>query len=656
VAVRLATLADYLALFDPDAVAGLPVWHGELRSHARANILPGVISNRPHLKRGLSGAERMVERYAEPLAALWSPAARWPARLLELAWQRLVQCSCHDSVTGCGVDDTAVQVAARIAEAEQIGRGVRDRVLAGLAAQTSADAVLVVNPSPRRRTDVVAVTVPAVSGPQVGMWLPDDTVGAFQETADNSGTVLFAADRTAGWIAAGLAKGSLGLDFLGRVVQAVEVTGARELTVTMGRTGSGFTAGHGALAPSVAAAGGDWRLVVVEEPLRTGYVAVSAPPLGFTQMCAVHPATPPAVTGVSVGDRQLANGLLTVEVAADGTLILSTQDGTVLSGVGRLDDGDDLGDLYNYAPPPQAPPAVGPDLVEVEVTQRGPLVGALRVHREYPWRARTGVTMSVELRVGERFCRLELAFTNNHPDHRVRLHVPLARAATQSHAEGQFAVVRRGLHSEGGHGESPLPTFPAYSFVDAGGAAVLLDQVSEYEVVDGGRELAVTLLRATGLISRAEHPLRAEPAGPVIATPQAQLLGQEVRTRLAVLPHAGGWAQAGVAEAAEDFRCPFLVAGGLAPDGGELTERAGLSVSGEGVVFSSLRRCGDGGAWLELRLVAMTGAATTARIGHASLARRADLLGNPGAELSVVDGWVDVPLRPWEIATIQLTP
>jgi alpha-mannosidase len=654
VRLRLATLADYLALFDPGAVAGLPVWHGELRSHARANILPGVISNRPHLKRGLGAAERMVERYAEPLAALWSAPAHWPARLLELAWQRLVQCSCHDSVTGCGVDDTAVQVAARIAEAEQIGRGLRDRVLGDLAASTAADAVLVVNPSPRRRTDVVAVTVPAPPGAPVALCLPDGSVVGFQEAADNTGATLFATRRPAEWIAAGLRKGSLGLDFLGRAVRAVEVTGERELTVTMGRTGGGFTAGHGALAPSVAAAGGDWRLVVVEEPLRTGYVAVSAPPLGYTQLRAADPTAAPAGDGVSVGDRRLVNARLRVDVADDGTLTLSTVDGVVLSSVGRLVDGDDVGDLYNYAPPPQDRPAQSPDVVEVEVTARGPLVGALRIVREYPWRERTRVVVDVELRAGEPFCRLEVAFTNEHPDHRVRLHVPLHRPATHSHAEGQFAVVQRGLHSEGGHGEVPLPTYPAYSFVDAGGAAVLLDQVTEYEVVDGGRELALTLLRATGLISRAEHPLRAEPAGPVIATPAAQCLGLQVRVRLAVLPHRSGWAEAGVAAAAEDFRCPFVVERGAAPPGGDLVERAGLAVTGEGVVLSSLRR--RDAAWLELRVVAMNDRPTTARIGRASAARRADLLGNPGAQLSIVDGQVELPLRAWEIATIQLSP
>jgi hypothetical protein len=52
----------------------------------------------------------------------------------------------------------------------------------------------------------------------------------------------------------------------------------------------------------------------------------------------------------------------------------------------------------------------------------------------------------------------------------------------------------------------------------------------------------------------------------------------------------------------------------------------------------------------------MSDAPTSARIAAASAARRADLLGNPGEELPVVDGWVQLPMRPWEIATILLSP
>jgi 2-O-(6-phospho-alpha-D-mannosyl)-D-glycerate hydrolase len=683
--VRLSTLAEYLALFDPADVAGLPVWRGELRSHARANILPGVLSNRPHLKRALSGAERMVERYAEPLAALWSEPRAWPARLLQLAWQRLVQSSCHDSVTGCGVDETAVQVAARIAEAEQIGRGVRDRALAGLAAAAPAGSVVAVNPSPRPRTAVVRLRLPVPADwAEVAVRLPDGTVVPAQPVAaaDREGAVageaapgaadaLYTAVRPAADVAARLRKGSLGLDFLGRAVQRVEITEPHTLTVTVGLVGAGLTTAHRALADRVEAAGGMWAIRVPEEPWRDVYAAVPLPALGWSALCAQPAPTPtaggrtPGTAGadgrepaealppaashaVRAGPRMLASDLLEVAVGPDGALALRGADGTRLTGVGRIVDGGDVGDLYNYAPPPGDRLVDRPDQVRVRVLEYGPLVGSLRVDRTYPWGE---VSMLVELRAGERFCRLDVAFDNRRTDHRVRLHVPLARPAQHSSAEGQFAVVARGRYAEGGHGEEPVPTYPAYGFVDAGGAAVLLDQVSEYELVDDGRELAITLLRAVGVISRADHPWRAEPAGPVIATPQAQCLGP-VRTRLAVLPHAGDWSGARVPAAAEEFRCPPVTVRGTGPAGLAAAARAGLRVDGAGVAMTSLRRRDD--EWLELRLVALIDAPTSARVSTVSAARRCDLLGRPGAELSPVDGVVTLPLRPWEIATIQL--
>src|SRR3990172_11718884 len=89
---------------------------------------------------------------------------------------------------------------------------------------------------------------------------------------------------------------------------------------------------------------------------------------------------------------------------------------------------------------------------------------------------------------------------------------------------------------EGGHGEWPLPTFPAHGFVAVAGVAVLLDHVLEYELVDGG-ELALTVLRATGLISRDRHPWRDEPAGPAIAAPTLQAQGLR-RVASAILPPA----------------------------------------------------------------------------------------------------------------------
>ncbi|MBM0239864.1 hypothetical protein JNW88_27065, partial [Micromonospora sp. ATA32] len=143
--LRLGTLTEYFAT-RPTEVDGLPVVRGELRSHARANILPGVISVRGHLKQAMSRAERRVERYAEPLAALSHD--RSVQRFLDMAWTRLIDASCHDSVTGCGCDETAEQVAARLAEADQLGRAVCDLVGARLAAAVPRDGHLLLNPTP----------------------------------------------------------------------------------------------------------------------------------------------------------------------------------------------------------------------------------------------------------------------------------------------------------------------------------------------------------------------------------------------------------------------------------------------------------------------------------------------------------------------------
>src|SRR5438445_578784 len=95
---------------------------GELRwSYRYAWTLQGVHATRAPLKRRYSAAELMLERYAEPLAAL---ARRYGGRdrrpLLELAWRTLVQCQFHDALAGCASDDVARAVETRLADVEAL--------------------------------------------------------------------------------------------------------------------------------------------------------------------------------------------------------------------------------------------------------------------------------------------------------------------------------------------------------------------------------------------------------------------------------------------------------------------------------------------------------------------------------------------------------
>jgi alpha-mannosidase len=377
---------------------------------------------------------------------------------------------------------------------------------------------------------------------------------------------------------------------------------------------------------------------------------VPVPALGVAGVRPVPAAPAPQADG-------FGNGLLTVRVAADGTLAI---DG-VAAGLARLVDGGEAGDSYNHAPPDDDLVVDKPLGVDVAVLERGPLRWRVEITRRYAWPAAsgparradetvaTGVVTTAELRAGEPFLRLEVRFDNRATDHRLRLHLPLPAPVTGSYAEGQFAVVHRGLTAEGGHGEAPLPTFPASGFVAVDGLAVLLTQPTEYEVVGDGRELALTVLRAFGRISRNDHPLRTDPAGPEVPTPGAQGLGPQVFA-CALLPGSGPPGPATLA-ALEHYLHPLRAAPGAGPDG-PLPALEGLRLGGDGVALSALRRVGDE---LEVRVVNQQDRPVTARLsGGVSAARRTDLLGRPGDDLTAGNGAVELPLGPWELATLRL--
>ncbi|MFY9579657.1 MAG: hypothetical protein WAQ33_10060 [Gaiellaceae bacterium] len=490
---RLVTLAEYLT---ETSTGGLQHIRGELRSAARANLLPNVVSARIDLKQACGRAERALERYAEPLQALYG--GEWPQEFLDIAWSRLLQNAAHDSICGCSADAVSAQVLVRYAEAKQIADELTKRAIARIAAQAPSGSTVVVNPSPHTRTEVV------------------------------------------------------------------ELDG--------------------------------------------GFTEVTAPPLGWRVV-------------------DSTDELPEARVFVDGTTLrneLVEFDASSL----RIIDGGDYGDSYNYAPPQ------GDLLVDESAEEHAAITEPLRarvmLQRTYAWprfahpdgsrrsddTVDVPVDLDAELRAGEPFVRLRISFDNPCSDHRVRVHVPLPTETDRTRAEGQFAIVERPPLQEGGHGEQGLGAYPASAFVAAGGIALLFEHVTEYELVDG-RELAVTVLRSIGLISRAANPWRVENAGPELPIPDAQMHG----------PHSFSFAWCpdpeNALEHAERYRHPLLTTAGT---GGDIREHAGPELTG--AVLSSIRR--RNGA-LEARIVNETGEPSTARFGD-----------------------VSADLRPWEIRTVRI--
>jgi mannosylglycerate hydrolase len=668
--IRLETLADYAARPEPDDRT-FPEWTGEMRSGARANMLMGVNSARIDLRVISGRVERLLERYTEPLAALH--ASEWPERFLELAWRRVVDNSAHDSICGCSHDVVVAQVLSRYAEAEQIGRGILNETGQRIAAGVPLGGWAVVNPSPTARSGMVTIDAAVPTDGEIAFSAGGATLRT-QELSRRDPVIARLRLRGDGFTELFLRRRH-GRELFGRQLNGARIDPDAEpptVTLLVDDVGEPPELDVDELIGEVvtAAAGRPdsvWELVVLALDRRQILVEVEAPPLGWSTIETATGGGLPsdAIAPVVAGARTLANGRVTVVVDADGTARIAGG-GSALSGVGRLVDGGEFGDSYNYGPPSNDRLVEMPTAVSVEPTALGPLLGSLVVRRRYDWpvgvdplgagrtdaTVETDVTTTYELRAGEPFVRIRIEFDNRSRDHRVRWHMPLPNVAVASFADGQFAVVERALTMEGGHGEVPLPTYPARGFLHVAGLSLLTDHIIEYELVDDGRELAVTVLRSFGLISRNANPYREDPAGPEIPVPDAQRIGPWSLS-FAMMPHADGWSEAGVLGAAERYQHPLLAVRGTARDTTEAaTAVGGLAIDGRGVLLSALRRRGD---WLELRVVAQHPTSTEAIVrGDFREARVVDLLGREGAALPVEGSVLRLPLGAWEIATVRL--
>jgi mannosylglycerate hydrolase len=233
----------------------------------------------------------------------------------------------------------------------------------------------------------------------------------------------------------------------------------------------------------------------------------------------------------------------------------------------------------------------------------------------------------------------------------LRAHFPLPAPVDGSDAECAFAVVHRGLTAEGGVHEFGLPTFPSRRFVDASdgisGLALIHDGLLEYEIVDEGRALALTLLRSVGYLSRTEPQLRPNPAGPPDPLNGPQLLGAQ-RAEYAVMLHPGDWRDADCYGAADSVLVPFertRVASHT--DGNRAPAGAALRVDGAEV--SAVQRVPGG---LVVRVFRTAADAGPVALEHEGVAARGFVIDLRGQPVAPFEGTLE--LRPFEIATLQL--
>jgi mannosylglycerate hydrolase len=690
---EMSSLPGYLATLQPgEHTHRLP---GELRSSDGSNILMGTLSSRVRLKQLRGTVEDRLERYASPLADLVLPPRG--AQHLALARRALLLDAPHDTVCGCSADQVHEESGVRLRSALTIVESViheAGRAISG-PSRPAFDAgprlPVVWNPSARRRGGLCMGRLagqPGV-GVQVLSEQPEPDLPDEEWTLDREGARrLLRNTRSQSfgneWIS-DLVWTRTGDELMVRVLLAQERPDAGEPDLT----------------GSVRA-----RLLhLVEDPEVTTFKVElqrrQAPAVAFLSTAitglswsAVQPAGPPALELRDGRLPSIGNDQIEVHARADGRIdVVDRVGGVRLEGLNRLVDCGDRGDLYNFDPPLDPGIVADAENVEWEVVDRGPVLASIRARMVYrlpvglgPDRERRSdqtvpvkLTCTYGVAAGESLVRVRVECADNVADHRLRAHFPVP-AGGSAVAMGHFDLVsrdtgpppipdwrgERGRREHRG-GELPLSTDPCREMVVCGGLAVLPHHLREYQVLEprgsaldpvggavgshGHPELALTLVRSTGWLSRADLRLRRGHAGPPVATPGGQEPGPH-SFEYAILPWAGG-PDAGLLEAVEHYAYPLELVGTTAEPGLQGGLHADLEPAT--MVISHAGRSAEG--W-EVRFWNASDDATVARLHVSGLrgCRRVDLFGEPiDAQPEVTGGTVTLSLRPREIVTLELS-
>jgi len=629
---------------------GLEHWRGELRSGARANMLMGVTSNRVDVKRAAAAAERALERRAEPLSALFCAQGDWPERPLAIAWKEMVRNSAHDSICACSIDDVVDAVMVRYAEARTIGTGLADRAIKTFARSLATPGPTVLNPTQRTRSGIVELVVDATEP-------ADDAVQVISERSGLPGSMVL--DASTVRTVLGMLQGPrIDSDAWVHDILIEEDDEGIDITVSVGTEEK----------PNVpiAQAKQDVYTRLGARPDAVVRIAMNQPPIrrvvakvadiagyGWAAFSPVPPTHPVRVSE-DTEPPTLSNGLVSVVVdEADGTFAIDGR-----PGYGRLVDGGDLGDSYNYSPPAQDSLVDTPTSVTWRVTESGPVRARAELRATYTWpsyvdgatQARVGaheveVSTTLEIHADDPVVFVTTSFVNPSRDHRLRVHLPLPTPATSSLAECAFAPVERGLEVEGRADEFGLPTAPARRFVSAGGLSVVHDGVCEYELIDieagpdgnAAHTIALSVVRSTGMLSRLGMAYRPFPAGPLTPVEGLQMTGQRI-----VFTYAIALDKEDPYALADEVLMPLEVVNAM---GGGERPASGAALSVTGAEVSALRRHNG---LLEVRVFNPSPAATTVHIsGHSGYL--VDLRGYPNEPFAE-----HFSLRPFGIATARL--
>ena len=639
--VRHSTLEEYARLLAEEVDRDqLPVVTGERRSaqydNRSANLYGYALSARMYLKQANFDAERWIQYYAEPINALMGMAGLdITDRLPELAWEPLILNSAHDSIGGCSLDPIHEDMMNRFKQSGEISRGLFDRAARHLATRIDLrihepDSIhlVAVNTTQYRRSEVVEafVDVPRsldkggirLAGPDGGS-LPfqlisrEDVQPVLEQPINRPKYFDMVRYRI--------------------YMQTPDIPAMGFNTVLVvpvhDRADDSGTLDSSDLSHSTSSSGSPRSR---QSDLFTELAESGQPGSADDSKNAS-----PSIAENTNRLWKLENDRLAVKVNPNGTLDITdkTRGRTFINQAWLYDEGE-AGHAWLHDP-------IGPFVDTrnakpvIELIENGPLQAtlairyvlklspSLKVRKQaaatefgkspesssrtssaiadasgIDTRSETNdvpVEIRVMLRAGQPWPEFHIDVDNRAESHRLRIMFPLGLDADHSWGEGQFDVVRRSTRRTDTSDwvEQPMYDYPMHHFVDVAnsteGAAVLVDGLKEYEVLDVEdvtspnlvQTLAITLLRSF------EYRIPLASEVDYSGMKGTQCPGRQT-FRLAFYPHAGDWHQGGVFEQAMRFNYSVRLFQSGRTEGDIAPGTSFLDIQPGSLVFSALKK------------------------------------------------------------------
>ena len=637
------------------------------------------------------------------------------AGIIHQTWRLLMENHPHDSICGCSIDQVHEEMKTRFEQVDQVGEELTRQSLGALAASIQTQttngqsAVVVFNPLAGPRTDVV--NIPLELPPYLTEFDMVDENGnslPYQEhgwgnheivnTTLNAKSLKAAYGNVSDGRAAGMTIQDIKVRQTGTEVfiEAILADGGEpnlkawntnrkmiddcfadpSITIYHVRALSTSAAKITVTVPNVPGHG--YRTIWLrprpaedKASIRLSPLVRLLLPLGrlpFVQKLATRKR-------YARSPYKIENDSLAVEALNDGTLnLLDKSSGLIYSGLNRFLDGGDCGDEYNYAPP-ATDRFIAPRLKHVLLT-RSPFQQTLELELELSTRlslapdrksrskARAVLPIKTTLSLTNGIPRLDIhtSVDNRARDHRLRVHFPAPFDTETSDHDGHFEVVERklGLPTfDETWVEQPRPEVPQRAFTSISdgktGLTIANRGLTEVEVLknlQGKAEIAVTLLRCVGWLSRDDFSTRNGHAGPYLETPAAQMPGTWIFD-YSIIPHAGNWQKS--YEQAYAFEVPMRgvstgIHRGTLPASGSFLETEPAAF-----IISTIKQSEDGRGML-VRGYNLTNQPINVRMKPWMTFKNVELVNLAEEKLAGVkpdkDGRVTIPVRGHEIVSV----